>query len=193
VKKIIILFLTFILFSSVIWGRETTKNYKLGNYEDVKKSSEYIKFEMDSTKLGIITTSFSGFVKDFAISFNKEGNILRDLKVVFEAKNMDTDIDARNEKMWNLCLDYKNFPKIMVIFNNEIPMESNDFVSIPATIKIRGMSKDFLVNIKTHKVNNKLIVQGNSQLKLSELEIPDPSIFVASVSDLVKISFYFSE
>ena len=192
-KKLLTFFYTLSMLSTIAYGREITKSYKFGSYEDAKKSSEFIKFDMDSTKLGIITTSFSGFVKDFAISVNKERSVLKDLKVIFEVKNMDTDIDARNEKMWNLCLDHKNYSNIIVYFKSEIPRENTDFVSIPATIKVRGVEKEFLVNIKTQKENNKVILQGNAQVKLSELNIPDPSIFVASVSDLVKISFYFSE
>ncbi|OFZ49105.1 MAG: hypothetical protein A2381_16025 [Bdellovibrionales bacterium RIFOXYB1_FULL_37_110] len=192
-KNLIMFFCTFGMLSFTIWGREITKSYKIGSYEDAKKSSEYIKFEMDSTKLGIITTSFNGFVRDFAVSLNKEGNVVKDLKVAFEVKNMDTDIDARNEKMWNQCLDYKNFSNILVHFKSEIPLDNNDLVAIPVTMKIRGMEKIFFVNIKTHKEKNKVVLQGNANVKLSELGIPDPSIFVASVSDLVKISFYFSE
>ena len=192
-KKLLTYFFTLSMLTTIVYGREITKSYKFGSYEDAKKSNEFIKFDMDSTKLGIITTTFSGFVKDFTISANKERSVLKDLKVVFEVKKMDTDIDARNEKMWNLCLDHKNFSNIIVSFKSEIQRENSEFMAIPATINIRGTEKDFLVNIKTHKENNKVILQGNALVKLSELNIPDPSIFVASVSDLVKISFYFSE
>lgn len=66
--------LCFLLAGAVpLISKAETYNFYSSNYEEAKKAESNIKFDMASTKLGIFTTHFTGFVKKFSLSGEKRG------------------------------------------------------------------------------------------------------------------------
>lgn len=156
------------------------------NYKEAAAAQQYLRFDMKSTKAGLITTSFTGFVKKANVSFQDEANAFSNVTVSFNSEDMDTDVDGRNEKMWGKCLDSKKHPQIVVriakIEKNKTPQ------TIPAVIQLLGHEHTFQIQVS--KVDEK-VIEGTAVLGLKELGIPDPSIFIASVKNEVSVSFHF--
>jgi len=176
------LFISFSVFAGNINKEFTTKSFA-----DAKKSEQYIRFDMKSTKAGMFTTSFTGFVKDFNINTDKKNDMISGGTLKFKVLSLDTDSDGRNEKMHNKCFSHTKFPELSVKFSNSIKYNTES--DIEGIINVRGKNKPIKIHMKVTKTGDTVQVQGTAKVKLSELEIPDPSIFIASVSDEVVILF----
>ncbi|MEK6554900.1 MAG: hypothetical protein AABZ31_06660, partial [Bdellovibrionota bacterium] len=109
-----------------------THSFKNANYKEAKKAESFLRFDMASTKFGLVTTSFEGFVKNYNLQGQLKGDeLLAGASVDFATQDLDTDIDGRNEKMWDYCLDAKNNPSIRITLNNAIPLTGTP-VQVPA-------------------------------------------------------------
>ena len=101
--------------------------------------------------------------------------------------DLDTDVDSRNEKMWNYCLDSKNNSRIRITVLDNIAL-NGETQTHSATLFIRGKEKPISLKIKAEQISTgDLIIDLNGDLSLKALEIPDPSIVVASVKDEIKL------
>jgi polyisoprenoid-binding protein YceI len=161
-----------------------TINFAHGNFAEAKSSRNFIKFEMAATKIGILTTPFDGFARKFSINYEMEGNAIKTARLTIPIEHLDTDVDGRNEKMKNDCLNYKKFPDITILVADPIPVDGKEH-SIPAIINLRGVTKPILLTMKAERKSHKLTAEINGSISLKDLEIPDPSIFIASVRDQV--------
>lgn len=183
-------FKTHILFFVLVIGLQPTLsraesyNFTSENYEEAKKAESNIKFDMASTKVGLFTSHFTGFVKKFSVSGDKNGNSIHNAAIEFDVKELDTDIDGRNEKMWDLCLDASNHPKVQIKLSQPIEIGAEER-EIPGIINVRG--QDYPLTLKI-KVDSNMIVDIKGQISIKELKIPDPSIAIASVRDSIDIS-----
>jgi len=139
---------------------------------------------MASKKVGLFTSHFTGFVKKFSVSGDKNGNSIHNAVVEFDVKELDTDIDGRNEKMWDLCLDASHHPKVQIKLSQPIEIGAEE-KEIPGTINLRG--QDYPITLKV-KVDSNMVVDIKGQISIKELKIPDPSIAIASVRDSIDIS-----
>lgn len=173
------------LFPKFSWAE--SYDYSSTNYSDAKKSESYLKFEMASTKVGLFTTHFTGYAKKFSVSGNKKQNLVSDATVEFNVDQLDTDTDGRNEKMWNHCLDISHHPKVSIKLKESISIDGVER-SIPAIINLRGEDHAIQLVVKATKEENKLLVDIKGELSIKELNIPDPSIAIASVRDAIDIS-----
>lgn len=187
-KAMILCLPLFLLIQTAI--AQEGRQFKSKDYEEALAAADFIHFDMESTKVGVITTSFTGVVKEFTLRYTPEKEKIKSIGLDFLVKDLDTDSDGRNEKMQHECLDMNKYPKISVNLGHEVTIKEGTIHSW-ALMKIRGKSKKIKLDITIKKENESYIVSGQSNVRLSELEIPDPSIAVASVDDQVKISFKF--
>ena len=170
------------------------KDYKSTfSYEDffkAKSAINFMRFDMESTKFGMVTTAFHGVVKKINLSYKLKKNVVSHAIISFKAVDLDTDVNGRNKKMHDLCFTKDKYPDIIVTLNAPIKVGTTQ-KSIPATMNIRGQNKDIKIIIDVIKKGKKLIVTGLSQTGLKELSIPDPSIWVAKVKNKIEIKFNF--
>lgn len=171
-------FFLLLIVSCLTLASEIAIDYK--SYNDAKEGSNKIQFDMESTKAGFITTGFTGVVKKANISYQNDGQNFKDIRIQINVLDIDTDIDARNEKMYELCFESTKHPQIIVTFNSLEVLGDNAL----GIIQIRGES--FPVSIKYQIINKEIVFNG--ELSLKGLKIPDPSIFIAKVSDVIKLS-----
>ncbi|MBF0365706.1 MAG: YceI family protein [Oligoflexia bacterium] len=166
--------------------------YSFKSYNEAEAASDQLLFTMKSTKFGLITTSFQAYVKSFIVSGEVNNDNYQNISIAFPAKSIDTDVDARNEKMLDLCLEEKKYPTITVTIPGPLKLTTANYSDLDATILLRGKNRPFKISFEWKKENNNLIVSGKATLKLSELEIPDPSIAIAKVEDEININFKIS-
>lgn len=172
----------FSLLLSLTLAEAAPQNFQYKDYDEAKIAASFIRFDMESTKFGLLTTGFSGTVKKFSLD-QGEASIL-----TFNVVDMDTDNSSRNEKMWEQSFDYKKYPEIKVEILAK-PVEGEQ--TLKAKIFLRGYSKEFPVKVTVTKTDAGLLAKGSAVLKISELEIPDPSIAIAKVRDEINLEFSF--
>lgn len=185
-KKII--FLTLFLFAEHSWGEEFSKSCKSSNYETAMKSDCFLKFAMESTKAGILTTGFTGVVKDFKTVFSHDGREFSSVVVTFKIKDMDTDNSSRDGKMHYQSFASEKFAVIRVDIPGPLKLGKNK--DVDAIMKVRG--KDKRIKLDMDIVANEdqtFKVSGRGAVGLKALGIPDPNIWIASVRDRVDLSF----
>ena len=177
-------------FSSA-WAEEIRQSFKQDNYQDSMKAPSFLKFDMHSSKMGIISSSFTGVVKEFNIQgdFDKKSERVNAGKIQFNVSAMDTDTDARNHKMWEFCLNHSEFAEINVLLLSPIVLNDKQEQEIDASIDIRGKKKGLVLKLKSERWGDEFIIQGSTDASFSALEIPDPSIFIAKMQDAFKINF----
>jgi len=185
----------FVSISFTLSAEEFTgeKNYK--SWELAKKASSRIQFIVESTKAGIFSSDIDGYVKRFNFSgdFDKKNLILRNMKVSFNAKEMDSDNDSRDEKLHNLCMNKKLFPIVEIIVIGPLFLKSLKPSKLPGTALIRGKKKAFTIEIKGEYKDGQLSIGGKTVWGLKEMEIPDPSIFIAKLSNEIRINIKLVE
>lgn len=180
------LLLLFLLSTSLV-AKEYFQNFSNEDFYKAKTSVSYLRFDMKSTKLGVMTTDFFGVAKKFNIRFSNKDQFIESASVNFKISDLDTDVNDRNKKMYNLCFDYKKFPELTITLMK--PVKINSEAIVPAVMQVRGKKKDIELKVKIVQKENKLIVSGVSQVSLKALEIPDPSIWVAKVEDRFELNF----
>lgn len=184
----------FILLPILLWsfeGLTETRSFENASYNDAKKAESFIRFDMASTKLGLITTSFDGFIKRFNLQGTiEQEKVASDASIEFDVVEIDTDTSARNEKMWNHCLDMKNHPKIRITLKKEIVLGKENEV-IPAVISLRGTEKPISLSARGKRTPQGVEFDFTGDLSLKGLAIPDPSILVATVRDSIKVTGHF--
>lgn len=185
---IIVFGIVLLAFSANCPAQPVAARYNLTSYDQASESPSFIRFQMKSTKMGLITTSFDGFIKDFSIKGMLTKASAEKISVSFPVKAMDTDIDARNEKMHDFCLDAEKNPLIQLRFEDPVNIDGKA-QSLEGRIVIRGEEKRIDMDISvTHRAMD-FLVHGVARAKLSELGIPDPSIWIASVDEQIDIEF----
>jgi methyltransferase len=166
----------------------TEINYHVENYKQAAEAKNYIKFEGASTKFGLVTTGFDGYAKDIKIDYELSGEVVKKLNLSIPIKGMDTDLDSRNEKMFNEIFDMEKYPEIFVkCSENLILKEGEQTIDMFFTIREKMTRKE--VKIKTEKRGSKYFVTGETSLSIKELGLPDPSIMIAKVRDDIKLKF----
>lgn len=183
------LFLLLFLSTSLM-AKSYKKTFSYDDFYKAKAAINFMRFDMESTKLGMFTTSFHGVVRKANLSYKFKKNTLSNATIFFKVADLDTDVNNRNKKMHNFCFSKDKFSDIIITLHSSIKtgaMEKN----ISATMNVRGKNKEIEVIIDVIKRGKKLIITGISQVSLKELEIPNPSIWVAKVSDKVEINFNF--
>jgi polyisoprenoid-binding protein YceI len=188
IKKIFCSLLILTAYSPCGQAKVDIKNYSAKNYKMAKNAANRLRFESKSTKLGFITTDFDGFAKNFTINYNLNKNILDQIKIKIDTKSFDTNSEARNDKMNEVCLESQKYPEIT----------GTIVESVDLNLKDHGLVVDFIVKDQPYKMKVKLISEKNGDnykitilgsFSLKDWKIPDPSIAIAKIRDQFDLIF----
>jgi hypothetical protein len=196
-KKKIMFFwaLALILSISSLKAVEFSKVVSLDTYAKAEQHEEKITFSLKSTKLGFITTDVKGVVRQFSVKglWNIKKDEIFQVKTSFQVKDMDTDNEGRNDKMWNKCLSWETFPQIDLMIAGPILLSQEEELTTSGVIFLLGKEYPFKTTVQVTKVDGsqptQWLIEGKSQLSLKDLHIPDPSIFIARVHDDVLVEW----
>ena len=185
-KAFLIVTLTFFSFS--VFAGKVEHQCSSESYADAMKSDCFIKFDMESTKAGFITTSFTGVVKKFNTVFNWNGEEFANALLKINVADMDTDNSARDSKMNEETFSSDKFAELAVQIGG--PLKAGVHNNVPGLLTVRGKIKEITLNLEiTVSKDKEYVIKGSSQMSIKQLELPDPSIFIASVRDRVDLSF----
>jgi polyisoprenoid-binding protein YceI len=165
------------------------KKVSTNNFKEAAAHKEYVKFTGESTKFGVVTTSFEGFVKNLNLKYDQEKTALKKLVVEFNVKDLDTDNDSRNEKMWDLCFEQQKYPKIIAFLENLSLKEGETQVSIE--LKIKDVTQKIPFKITIRKIEKTYEIKGSGIVKYTDYKIANPSILVAKVKEEFQLDFQF--
>lgn len=187
VKRLVPYFLFFGLFIlNPVNAKEL--NYQYKNYEAAKKAEDFILFEGSSTKLGLITTGFDGYAKEYKVSYDLVNDQVNKLGVIIPVSALDTDVESRNEKMINTILNREKFPEIQVrIIDKVILTNGEQTLNMMFTVKDLKVIRPVVINVE--KLKGQYYVTGKSTVGIKELGLPDPSIVIAKVKDELNLKF----
>lgn len=180
----------FLIFGLFIFNPVSAKevSYMHKNFEMAKKAESYIKFDGESTKLGFITTGFTGYAREFKINYDLISTQLNKLEVVILASALDTDLGARNDKMVNTILNIEKYPEIHAFIDTKIELVNGE-QTINMTFQVKDQKISKPVKVVVEKRIDHILVTGDVSLGLKELGLPDPSIAIAKVNDIFKLAF----
>lgn len=153
------------------------------NFDQAKKAESFFKFTGESTKLGLVTTEFEGYARKAIVTFTENQNKIKDVTLQIEAKSLDTDNSARNEKMWEQSLSVEKYPIIQVTIQ-EIDLSLPE-QTVQGVLTVRGKQTPITILVS----KSERTFSGKSSFKLKDAGIPDPSIMIASVKDEFRIDF----
>ncbi len=169
-------------------GAEEPETYRF--HDDGQPGDDHLRFELTSTKAGFITTGVGGRVRDFSLSYERDGDGVRNARIIFPVRAMTTDNGGRDQKMWGFCLDAEHHPNVEVEIRGPLPATTHG--DVLGRIKIRGQWHPVPVTLTTRPTAGGSIVEGHAVVSLSRLGIPDPSIWIANVRDDVRIQFHMA-
>jgi polyisoprenoid-binding protein YceI len=194
--RLTVIFFIFVLTNSLIsftHAQPLKGGFSFSNYDQAENSDTQLKFTVVSTKVGLFSSDVDGYVKSFqyTANFDDKNLILRDMEIKFDPKMMDTDGEARDEKLHTLCLEADKYPEVKVLIKGPTFIKDKKDVTYSSTVLIRGKEFEVPVKMKTiyDEQSAQIIVMGTSQWSLKGLQIPDPSIAVATLSDEIDIKF----
>lgn len=188
-KRFVPYIFSFLLMCGSLPAAEISKVYS--NFHEASASEDYIRFSSESTKMGIVTTPFTGFARRFSINYELKDSLIEKLLVTVDVKEMDTDNTSRNDKMINTILDSVHSPKIIAELNKPVILkEGEQICTMIFSIKDKKVMKP--VKFTLLRGEDGIRITGSTSLKLSEADLPDPSIFIAKVRDEFEISFSVS-
>ena len=181
-------FFSLLIFFVTYSAHATELVYHYKNYDEAMQSNKFVKFEGASTKFGIITTGFDGYVKDFKVNYLLANQELSGVTVDIETKTLDTNLNSRNEKMLNTILEFEKFPTIKAIIVDKLQLtEGEHTVNMFFIVKDKKVTKSVKVKIEKH--GKEFLITGNTSVGIKELELPDPSIIIAKVNDNIVLKF----
>lgn len=182
------LFLITIVFCFSAFAGEFSKDFSFKDFNQAKGADSYLKFTVESTKVGLFSSDVDGYVLNYKATVSENKNELRKLLVSFPAKSMNTDHESRDEKLHNLCMGANDFPEIKVSINGPLSVNGEKQV-VDALFTIRGKNKTSPISLILKREGKHIYAEGKTVLSLKEMEIPDPSIAVAKLSDDIRIEF----
>ncbi len=193
VKKLVYCYLgiLFLLNSFSVKAIEINQEYSTPDFEAASKAESQLKFQIKSTKFGLMTSTVDGYAKKFQIEgrydSKVQGGIFSKVKVTIPVSSMDTDNGSRDEKMQDYCLDFKNNPALVIEFPAELTEGSSER-EYQAQLTVRNKKFTVPVTLQLNPNEKYFDVVLKSRLSFKQLEIPDPSIAIASVDDTIEIS-----
>lgn len=176
-----------ILCASTLHAQEITKSFSYQNFEQAKSAPNQLKFTVVSTKVGLFSSDVDGYALEFSANSKMDPQNLSDMTLIIKSAGLNTDGGSRDEKLHDLCLSAKEFPEIKVQIVGPYNYQTGKKQSLPAIVTIRGKEKQANVELEASSNGDFISVSAESVWKLSSMEIPDPSIAVAKLSDEIKI------
>ena len=183
----ILLFATALILSQISFAAD--QHFEWADYEQAEKSETYLRFSGRSVKVGLLGSTFYGYVKSFDIHSDVHSDSFSHTQVEFKVVDLDTDNSARNEKMWQKCLAQSEHPVIKISISDPILKNKKDQI-VHGTIQLRGAEHPIELKMGTEENETSYQVHGQTQISIQETKIPDPSILVAKLDDTIKIDFH---
>lgn len=170
---------------------EREVNFK--NFEDAEKAA-HLTWIVESTKVGLFSSDVYGYVLSYKYSadFDKANMILREMTLKFPITAMNSDSESRDEKLHNKCMGAKEYKEVVVKIKGPIFLKDKRERTYEGTALIRGKEKPFNISFAPNIENNQLTLKGKSTWSLKTMEIPDPSISVAKLSDEIRLNISLS-
>lgn len=162
---------------------------KFNDFKEAQNANE-IRWTVESTKVGLFSSDVDGYVLNYSYSadFDEENLILRDLKLTFPIQAMNSDNSSRDDKLHHLCLGLNEFKNIVVYIQGPIFLNDKRQRTYAGTARIRGQDKPFTIAIQNTLEDTTNTLRGESEWSLKSMEIPDPSIAVAKLSDHIQLN-----
>lgn len=186
-------YILLLLISTNLLAKTVQGNFSYKSFAEAEGANNQLEFIVESTKVGIFSSDVNGYVKSFSYSadYNAKSSLMKNMKIIFETAQMDTDGEDRDFKLHNLCMEVKKYPKLEILVPKILFIKNVREQNLEGIAKIRGKDKKIKINIKVTQGANILRVTGSSVWSLKEMEIPDPSIAVATLSDEIRVNFKF--
>jgi polyisoprenoid-binding protein YceI len=183
-KKLITIISSIFLSFNLLAAPLTQKTFHQNNFNDAKKADSFLKFKNASKEFGLITHEYEGYALDFKIQYQIKKDQFTDIKVEIPVNSIDTDNNDRNKKMKDFCFESSNYPYLAITTNSPLKMTDEEQV-IDGKINVRGLDKPIQITLKA----NAKEFSGKAKLSFKDLEIPDPSIAIASIKDEIFVNF----
>ncbi|MCF8060765.1 MAG: hypothetical protein K9K67_15790 [Bacteriovoracaceae bacterium] len=188
-KLVKILLFFFFVTSLSLKAEVITGSKSFDSYQLAQEAKDHLKFTVESTKVGIFSSDVDGFVLryNYKADYDEKNGVLKDLELVFLIKDMNTDHQGRDTKLHTQCMGMPEFQSINVLFNGPIFIKDKKPQKLAGIVVMRGKEKPFIMMASLNFLEKTLSVSGQSVWSLKEMEIPDPSIAVAKLSDEIRL------
>lgn len=183
----------FIFLSQSVFAEMIQNEINFKNFEDAEKAA-HLTWIVESTKVGLFSSDVYGYVLTYKYSaeFDKENKILRDMTLKFPINAMNSDSESRDEKLHNKCLGSSEYKEIVVTIKGPIFLKDKRERDYQGSVLIRGQEKPFKISFTPSLDEKSLTLKAESQWSLKAMEIPDPSIAVAKLSDEIRLKISLS-
>lgn len=184
----IITFTILLIFTSTCFAGPITGEYKSPSFEQAENEA-HLTWIVESTKVGLFASDVYGYVLNYNYQgdYDEQNQILRDLTLTFPIEAMNSDSEGRDEKLHNKCLGKEEFKVITVKIPGPLFLKDKRKNKVKGTVVIRGKEKSFEIDLQSTLEEGTIKLVGESTWSLKELEIPDPSIAVAKLSDEIRL------
>ncbi len=188
-----IIFILFFSLCQFTFAAPIEREVNFKNFEDAEKAA-HLTWIVESTKVGLFSSDVYGYVLSYKYSadFDKANMILREMTLKFPITAMNSDSESRDEKLHNKCMGAKEFKEIIVKLKGPIFLKEKRERTYEGTVFIRGKEKPFRISFAPNTENNQFTLKGKSTWSLKAMEIPDPSISVAKLSDEIRLNVSLS-
>ena len=120
--------------------------------------------------------------------FNWNGEEFANTSLNIKVADMDTDNSARDRKMNEETFSSDKFTDLVVQIGG--PLNAGIHKNVPGLLTVRGKIKEITLNLEIIVSKDKdYVIKGDTKMSIKRLELPDPSIFIASVRDRVDLNF----
>lgn len=195
-----LILLAFLSLSHALLAYEIKGHQKYSDWKEAREAASQLKFTVVSTKIGLFSSDVDGYVKEFNYSaqYLPQESVVKEMKISFLVKDLDTDHQSRDEKLHQLCLSVNEYPQIEVNLPGPLQLNGLNQVELEGDAYLRGKHKKIKVKMMVKKMSDSgqsgekkehLEITGSSVWDLFEMEIPDPSIAVAKLSPAININF----
>ncbi len=188
-----IIFILLFSLSQFTFAAPIEREVNFKNFEDAEKAA-HLTWIVKSTKVGLFSSDVYGYVLSYKYSadFDKENMILRDMTLKFPITAMNSDSESRDKKLHNKCMGANEFKEIVVKIKGPIFLKDKRERTYEGTVLIRRKEKPFKIYFAPNTENNQFTLTGKSTWSLKAMEIPDPSISVAKLSDEIRLNISLS-
>ncbi|MFQ6678202.1 MAG: YceI family protein [Fidelibacterota bacterium] len=112
----------------------------------------------------------------------------RSIKLTVPVKDIDTGIGMRNTHMRTSMFDQKNNPNIIFTANTDAELAVGS-VDLNGVLTINGVSKAHVLNITIENNSNDLIASGQTEIILTEFDLPLVGMGPMKILDHVDMAF----
>ncbi len=161
-------------------------------FDEAAKAKSFLKFTIPTKKMGLFRSEVTGYATKFSATAKIDKGSATDISIELPVRGLDTDLYARNDQMWNACLAQKEHPVLKLTFPS-LKFEEGKEVKAAGTLSVRGKQKPFEAAFTLEKKDKRWVAFGKATTSFEALEIPDPSIGVASVDGPIQMEFFLED